>query len=283
MLFETTCYPRAVLVKSKVYIGGGVTKHDKRAIVMCYDLRLDVWAELPCYYSSDSQYMYPGLAAINDDLLLVGGIDTSTCRTDMVCKLNETATSWSEAYPRMNTACDSPTVVTYQDRWLVVIGGRHMLSRVEVLDTQTQRWYNGAPLPLACYDASAAIINGMCYIIGGSWYSENEMCAFQVNLDDLIQLASSKSITSSVWQKLPDAPTKRCTALAMNGALLTLGGRSPSASDINLYRDDIKGWVKVGQLPRERCDCACLFLGTRREILVCGGDDDTDRQVDIGK
>lgn len=274
LLFETSCYPRAVLVKEKVYVGGGITMSEKEAVVMCYNINSNYWFELPPYITHSDQYRYSSLAILNDELIMVGGENCKNyTRTSKVHAWNEDSRRWIERYHPMITPCDSPTVVTFRNRWLIVIGGRPgSLNDVQILDSRSSRWYNGAPLPEGCFDASAVTINDTCYIIGGS--TENGKRVYCVNLDHLINLSSSP------WQSLPDVPLERSTALAVGGALLAIGGAGPS-TDIYLYEASTKTWKSAGQLPRARCDCACLLL-PNRSIFITGGRTNPSKKLDIG-
>ena len=101
---------------------------------------------------------------------------------------------------------------------------------------------------------------------------------FSVCLDDLISqaLSSSAVITSNLsstpsispWQTLTDPPLKFSTVLVLSGALLAVGGSDSSA--IHLYKPSSGSWVKVGDLPNKRWQCACIVLSSG-EMFVAGG------------
>jgi len=66
----------SVLLQEKVYIGGGEAETDKKACtVMMYDPHSEEWNTLPEYKARSF-----GMAAINDQLVLVGGRNPSTGR-----------------------------------------------------------------------------------------------------------------------------------------------------------------------------------------------------------
>ena len=85
-------------------------------------------------------------------------------------------------------------------------------------------------------------------------------------------VAHSASTTSpsmpSPWQTLPEAPLQMSTALILNGALFAVGGNNSSA--IHVYQPSSRRWIKVGDLPDQQCDCACIVL-PGGEIFVAGG------------
>ena len=94
-----------------------------------------------------------------------------------------------------------------------------------------------------------------------------------VCLDELISQAVSQSadITSPPapsWQTLTDLPLEQSIVLILNGALLAVGGELSSA--IHLYQPSSRSWVKAGDLPTERRQCACTVL-PNGEIFVAGG------------
>ena len=103
---------------------------------------------------------------------------------------------------------------------------------------------------------------------------------FSVCLDDLISQAlspfqsavatlnSSSTPSISPWQTLTDPPLKFSIVLVLTGALLAVGGSDSSA--IHLYKPSSKSWIKVGDLPTKRWQCACTVLSSG-EIFVAGG------------
>ena len=71
-------YPQAVVLKGKVYVGGGsAINNNQNTIVMCYDIEHNQWTILPEY----NCILYFAMTAINEELVLVGGRHPSTNRT----------------------------------------------------------------------------------------------------------------------------------------------------------------------------------------------------------
>ena len=203
---------------------------------------------------------------------------------------NEQSKSWTHPLPPMTTACQSPSVATHNNRWLVVIGGYddgNLLSRVEILDTTgSGQWYQAAPLPQPGYYVSTATIGNMCYLLGGfstGRYSSKKV--FSVQLDELISQAVSQPAgarappTSSLWMTLSDTSLAGCSTLAIDGVLLAVGGDFGSTT-IYHYQPSRRSWIKAGELPTARSYCCCTVLPSG-EILVAGGGGFDDRQVDI--
>ena len=260
---------QAVVVGSDVYVGGGDGQNAETVIV--YSLQTRTWRTLPPYESRSF-----GMAVVNNQLALVGGVSTSTLQVTNVLGLwDERSQTWTHPFPVMPTARQSLSVISYQ-KWLVTAGGfdgRFSYSnKVELLDTLSEQWYKGSPLPKECTDISSAINGNMWYLSGG--YSEDDSDVFSVSLDVLISQAVSQSAgttsppTPSPWQTLPELPVARSTALIIRGSLLTVGGWDSSA--IHLYQPSRMSWVKVGDLPTQRQQCACIVLHSGK-IFVAGG------------
>ena len=178
----------------------------------------------------------------------------------------------------MPIARQSLSVISYQ-KWLVVAGGmgeRNSYSeKVELLDTLSGQWYEGSPLPNGGSQMSSAINGNMWYLSRGfSSAIQPNKHVFIVCLGELISEAVSQSAgatsppTPSPWQTLPETPLENSTVLILNGALLAVGGWRSSA--IHLYKPTRKSWVKVGDLPTRRWQCACAARPSG-EIFVAGG------------
>ena len=276
---------QAVVIGNNVYVGGGYSSAGNRVTVMVYSLETGSWRTLPPYES-----LYFGMAAVNNQLVLVGGISTS--HRNVLGVWDEGSHTWTHPFPVMATARHSPSVISYQ-KWLVVAGGedeRYSHSkRVELLDTLSGRWYEGSPLPYGCSGMSSAISGDMWYLLRGYSSQRDNIRAskhaFSVCLDELISQAVPQSAgatsppTPSPWQTLPETPLTHSTVLILNGALLAVGGESSSA--IHLYQPISKSWVKVGELPIQRWQCACTVLPSG-EIFVAGGigDGEISNRVD---
>ena len=271
---------QAVVIGSDVYFGGG--DGENVDTVMVYSLQTGTWRTLPPYES-----MYFGMAVVNNQLVLDGGLSTSTGRVTNVLGLwDERSQTWTHPFPVMPTARRSLSVVFYQ-KWLVTAGGRDRRglysNKVELLDTLSGQWYEGSPLPKECSEMSSAISGNMWYLSGGVTYTflSNTNSTYGANihalcvcLDVLISQAVSQSAgttsppTPSPWQTLPELPVARSTALIIRGSLLAVGGMHSSA--IHLYHPSRRSWVKVGDLPTQRWQCACIVLPSG-EIFVAGG------------
>ena len=287
MPFGVFNYPQAVVFKGKVYIGGGDSDPiTQRQTVMVYDPQLDSFDTLRPY-----TYKWFSMTVVHDQLVVVGGADERTDRvTNKLGVWNEQSKTWTHPLPPMTTACSSPSVVVYKNKWLVIIGGcvgSTSLSRVEILDTtEPGQWYLAAPLPQPCHGASTATIGNTYYIVGG--YSTGGVPSrkvYSVCLDDLISEAVPQSAgtsapsTPSPWTTMLDTPLEGSTALCLNGALMTVGGAKYSTT-IYYFNPSTRRWIKAGELPTGREGCACTVLPSG-ELFVAGGRHINNASVDI--
>ena len=283
MPFAVWYYPQAIVFKGKVYIGGGGSaSNTQMQTVMVYDPQQDSFDTLPPY-----TYMLFSMAVVNNQLVLVGGRDVQTGMvTNKLGVWNEQSKTWTHPLPPMTTACSSPSVVVYENKWLIIIGGSdgRTLSGVEILDTTgSGQWYLAALLPLPCCRASTVTIGNTCYLVGGYSTGGPSKKVYSVCLDDLISqdvpqaAGTSAPSTPSSWTTMPDIPLADSTALCLNGALMTVGG-SERSTTIYHYQPSTRMWIKAGELPAGRLRCACTVLRSG-ELFVTG--DRYNTSVDI--
>ena len=289
MILGMSFYPQAVILKGKVYVGGGDSAHqyDLNTIVTVYDPGQDRWSRLAKY-----DYTYFAMTAAYGKLMLLGGRNQPATRTTNIIQMwDEERQGWVYYLPNLPVACDAATAVTYEDKWLVVAGGRthtyESLSVVNVLDLHTHQWHSGAHLPNTCRKMSAAVIGKTMVLLGGTVGGPGNRSAsvvFSVDLDQLISQAISadhNNLSVPSWQILPNTPVTSSTALALNGALLAVGGSvlennssSTYSSPIYLYKfnpsSSTWSWIEAGYLPVRRVRCACVMLPTG-EIFIAGG------------
>ena len=277
MPFRMSKSIQTVLIGDNVYVGGFHTSGDYFiATVMVYSLRARSWTNLPL---CEMNYKHFGMAAMNNQLVLVGGYSIAGKVTNVLRVWDEGSQTWTCPFPGMPTSRASPSVTSYQN-WLIVTGGvdqrGYFSDKVEILHIHSGQWYESPPLPHVCSHMSSAINGNMWYQSRG--YSSEGLApnkhVLSVCLDELIsqgvsQSAGSVDTTSPLpWQTLTDPPLTHSTVLVLNGALLAVGGVWSSV--IHLYQPSSRRWVKIGDLPTNRWQCACTVLPSG-EIFVAGG------------
>ena len=264
---------QVILVDGNLYVGGGYHRGKGQTVMVC-SLSAMTWRTLPPY---ESQWF--GMAAVNNQLVLVGGRNISTdVTTNVLGVWDEGSQTWTHTLPAMPTSRDSPSVISYQN-WIVVAGGgdetSSYMKKVELLDTLSEQWYEGSPLPNEC-SAMSSTINGNMWYLSRGYYSSSgaNKHVFSVCLDELISKVILQSAgatspsTSSPWQTLTDTPTIHSTVVILRGVLLAVGGWV--SSDIHAYQPSSNKWIKVGDLPTMRSQCACVVL-PNEEMFVIGG------------
>ena len=152
----------------------------------------------------------------------------------------------------MPIACSVPTVTSYDNRFLVIAGGRddeQKLSRVDILDTIHSKWYTAAPHPAKHTHMSSVVVGNIWYLMSGFTKSAKGASkrTFSVCLDELTyKLIYSRIDGDSPWQSLHDTPLKRSTALAIDGVLLALGGNGTSI--IHVYKPSSDIWEQAAEI-----------------------------------
>ena len=286
MPYSMTYYPEAVVIEGKVYVGGGSISGSSAEIVTVYDVEKDEWSLLPPY-----QYYWFGMTTINSQLVLVGGVAESEERTNLLGVWNKESQKWMHSFPPMKNARSGPAVVTYNNRWIVVAGGYYgwgALESVEILDAAAGKWFCGSSMPLSHkqYKLSTAVIGNMWYLIDGFGCTERVLCA---SLDELITTASLSVVapTQALWRLLPVIfSLEGSTATSLHGALVVLGGSHVRSKCLYAYQPSSKSWVKTGEMPIERHQCACAILSSG-DLFIVGGSPRADGtsccEVYIGK
>ena len=129
-----------------------------------YEYSTEEWEELPACPCRDS-----GLVTIDRELTAVGGQDGSYPSTNKLYTLRQR--KWVEKYPRMNTARDSPAVVSTSDgEHLIVIvgfsGGGYWTATVELFQVKSRRSHQLTDLPQPLSLPSATICGDQLNVIG---------------------------------------------------------------------------------------------------------------------
>ena len=232
--------------------------------VVVYDTHNRKWSKLP-----RRQVKSFGMAVVNNQLTLVGGLDEFNKVTN---KLAVWESEWTFPYPPMLTARYDVAVATYNE-WMAVAGGEGdsgYLDSVDILNSTEKQWYSAAPLPIECNPMNSAVVRDEWYLME-CYNSTDPVIGFAVSLPALISLRGNAS--STLWRNIPIPPVKDTAALAARGSLFAVGGRTStgkSSSVIHLYLPGKKEWIKAGWLPTERSLCTCIELPSG-EILVAGG------------
>ena len=237
-----------------------------------YEYSTENWTDLPpCpYYNS-------GLAIIDSELTTVGGgWHSRAVYAKELFTLQQG--KWVEKYPPMNTACESPAVVSTSDGdYLIVIGGDDghpgikggddcWISTVQLFQVKTKRWYKLTDLPQPLLKPSATICGDQLNVIGN-----DNVNGYSCSL--LALPSSDRPITSPLtlsWKPLPRLPVIGSTAATLHKQLVLVGGRV-GISPINFILQLIGGdWAIIGSMGDNRCQCL-VASPSHDKLIIVGG------------
>ena len=223
MPFPMTGYVQSVQIQGTLYVGGGYADdNENEHIVMVYDIGAGKWATLPPY-----RKRWFAMTAIDNHLVLVGGMGRDGDRSKMLGAWSEDSKKWTHPYPDMTTPRSSCSAVVYNQH-LVVTGGRGAdfvsgrLLSVDVMNIDTKRWRAGPSTPVAWSSMKTAIVGDMCYFMGGYlgiYLGSYTTKVYSVSLQALIsQLNFDSSIKDTqTWKELPQLPVTHAAPLSISG------------------------------------------------------------------
>ena len=269
-------YAQTVLIRGKVYVGGGDTEcDDDDYLIRQYSPTDDRWSTLP-----PAPVRAFGMRELNGQLVIVGGETRQGVVTGRVHTFDSSSQKWKESIPPMPTARDNAAVFS-QPSCLTVVGGRAQdgkeLSKVEVFIPQTSQWHNASPVPSPLSLMTTTVIHNKCFLSRSEYIGSTNVYQLCVSVH-LATATTGSSVTPQVtteWKDLPEPPYK-CFALgSLNGCLLAVGGGGlfNPISTVQCYSPITNTWERVGDLPDQRHDCSTVLLPTTGELLVVGGKD----------
>ena len=89
---------QAIVIGDNVYVGGGVTLSDDNTTVMVYSLANGSWSKLLPHETK-----WFGMAAVNNQLVLVGGTKSSDEVTGILAVWDGGSQTWTHPFPEMPT------------------------------------------------------------------------------------------------------------------------------------------------------------------------------------
>ena len=272
-------YPHAVVWNNRIYLGGGFAKSEDVAKLLEYDPQHDRWSTSVV---DQCPTKYFGMAVVDNKLLIIGGTDISSGKKrGLVYSLDFKSKKWNHFQCLSMLAYRStPSVVAYDDKWLIAIGGEdknsQVLSSVERLDVKSledsRYWCSCSALPVKSAHFTSAIVDDKLFTFGTTTYGATLSVGMPSNsvffapLDQLLS-SDAKPESESVWQQIRDLPLKAATAVSFNGSLFALGGteKSYGEASTSIYKlkydenEPLKAmWIQVGDLPIPLCQCACI-------------------------
>ena len=253
----------AIVCGNKVYIRTAGTKE-----IHAYNADTKIWSQLPnCPYRSCS------IAVLNDLLTTIGGLPYTNKLFSLIGK--DVNRKWTEKFPPMPTKRQWATTLC-TETILVVAGGIGegdiMLMTVEVLNTETCKWFKAASLPEPFHRASATTCDDRIYMLGGSGLGgQHTKSVFTCQLDTLLQ---STSTSSGVWSKVADLPVTKATCVSLHHQLLVIGGKETEdkfSTAIHMYDPGTNLWAVISHMTIARRSCFAAVLPNSEQVMVVGG------------
>ena len=286
---------QTVVIRKRVYCGGGASADDDERRVFCYSPFENTWSALP---ACDVRYF--GLSQVRGKLVIVGGRKRSFEVSNEVYEFDEATHSWKQLIPPMPTARYSPAVLSHHSALIVAGGNTGILystrtSVVEIFSEKTFQWHTTEPLPFCWSAPSSLLINNRWYLLGGAAegedYSNHAVCA---HIDLLLQKALPRdqasadrdSTNNSAWEVLPNTPHCTPTAATFGSALLAVGGTATNKWSLNMqgvttvhvYSPCTNAWIHISDLPAPRVRAAIAML-SQTELLIIGGWNPFNKQM----
>ena len=290
-------HAQAVLRDNKIYIGSGYCESDELAHkVYAFWLKTNEWEELP---RSDTRWF--AMAEYENDLVLISGryIDGKSCT--QVAKLNEEDRKWMwpDDITEMRTARMGASAASIASH-LLVAGGwdntKNRVNTVEVYDKHKRQWFKAQSLPKLTAECKTALVdNDVWFFMGGA---NQEKAVFYASMQAIIKQAvpqiieklnqepsaqdeesnekSQQDITTEsdlLWKTLPDVPHEFCCAARWHACLYW---RDWFSVEIHAYNPHTNAWLKIGEMPEDRCRAVAVPLNDA-SILIIGGVDGKKR------
>ena len=262
--------------EGKMYIGGGVVSNKSGSpdIIQIIDLTTKHLSQLPpCPVKNF------GLVSIDNQIVTIGGKEKLDDQvTNKLYCWNEATQQWEQSFPPMLTPRYFHTSMVWNN-YLIVCGGRidnedSITDSVEILDLQSQRWYNASSLPLKESGKHAVIADkGKLYLLGGQKSNAVHYCKLHKLIASTAKAAKSQK-ARLVWKRLEDTPNIDCSAVLLQGSLVIIGGRSYDTKTVSekvlRYSNATDKWQHIGDLKYSRTACTAVALNYST-VLVIGG------------
>ena len=255
---------QAVVMRGKVYIEG-----DNFHMILEYTIEGGQWRVI------ETPVTNFGMVVVNNQLLIIGGMEREGTPSNQVWALNTENGTWSEPFPAMTITRSWVSAVSYK-RWVLVVGDQALTltNFVEVLDTVIGKWYVATPLPSGKFRASITAIHETLYIL---WRCSGARISIPVLISDAVSQHPT-TIPQSEWQPLPDAPATLLLSIVSHEESLvaledtsSISALEDYATSIFMYLPQMEKWLKVAELPSPRNFCACVVLPETQQLMVIGG------------
>lgn len=178
----------SVVIDGMVYCGGN--NMDSNVVVQ-YNPDNDDWNELPKPPVSGF-----ALASLNNKLILAGGRNCDA----RITMWDSKAKKWRQRFPPMPTGRSHSAAVGYRN-YLIVACGSYRTNEVEVLDSDSGRWYCAQPVPVGGHIMSSVVVGDRWYVSSFGGWEDLDKHIFWAHLPTLTSNAFSsfRITTERIW------------------------------------------------------------------------------------
>ena len=263
----------AVAVGGKIYAIGGRNNVDGRlSVVEEYNPASDTWKKV-----ADMPTAREGHAAgaVNGKIYAIGGFTTVKRRNGtkvlkkvkIVEEYDPATNTWAqkgeESRVNINPATSFNVSLTVLDGKIYVTK-----SQLDIYDPATDTWSEGPKLIDSGFGATAGVVNGKVYAVGG-WRHENHVIEVVAEYDP----AQNTWVKKQDWQE----PRYLCgpSGVTLGGQLYVIGGSTGQADGwrmsktVESYDPATERWTKLKDMPTARQ--ALATAAVRGKIYAIGG------------
>ena len=270
-----------------------------------YDVNKKQWSPLPML--SRDYYILVAVHSKTQLLAVGGSLDGAGVMSNEILLWDEEHKQWVIQYPNMPTPRCSVTGICYRST-VIVAGGitcwrPWTLTRaVEVLhindnSLSDSHWSTVEQLPHLMYGATPLLCNDNLYISSILDYVDlqdnNTFTVVAVSVSKLLKSKNTNTVSSNLWNKLPDVPYSSYAIICYQGRLITFTGLHlveqlqptknkpvPQLSpQIHIYNPDTISWDCVGCASCGYVLGRSVYVGENR-ILFIGGMNGTCNEYD---
>ena len=281
-LLLPTCNTSAVVIGSKIFVGGGIchSDDDKEVTanarrIQVYDINSFTWDTLP-----PAPLYRSKVTTVLGQLTLIGGRNAFTKEiSNLIYSWDEGEYKWVQHVPPMPTERVRPCIIHCKSFMLVAGGkagdGKSLLDSIDVLNISTFQWdtLHSLKLPQPMYLMRTCISSGFLYISSG-WSNISSMgattAAYKISMHELEEALSSHHELN--WLRIEDTPFLESALVVDSDQPLLVGGHKAQRSTPNvcLYDPSSNGWSVIGRCLNP-CLRSCCIAISESVFLVIGG------------